>query len=63
MAVTNKFLVWTSEREGEYVTADSVTIKDDTVLYLLSGTIVKSYPSKEFYKYNELLYPLQDIGK
>ena len=54
MAVTSKHTVWVSENSGEFVVADEIFVGVDTVLFLVSGTVVKSYPTKEYIKYNKV---------
>jgi len=53
-ALTNKYMVWISENSGEFVIADEIFVGTDTVSFLISGTIVKSYPTKEYIKYNKV---------
>jgi hypothetical protein len=52
MALTNKYTIWTDYNKGEFVVADLIITLIDTVSFYLNGREVKSYPRKEFVKYN-----------
>jgi len=52
MEATNKYTIWTSETEAEYVWADDVVISKSHIGFIRNGKIVKQYLSNIFYRYN-----------
>lgn len=49
----SRFTVWTSENTGEFVRAERIVVDSDTVSFMVGDTVVKSYPAKQYLKYNK----------
>lgn len=62
MVPTNRFLVYTSENAGVFVKADEAVVHGDTVSFLFDKKVVRSFPKKDFFKYNEKFYALENIS-
>lgn len=47
-----KYLVWTSPNEGDFLWADKVQITKETALFWLGRKVIKSYLISDFLQYN-----------
>ena len=54
MALTNKWVVWIDAWRAEYVLADGVSEKDNTVSFLQGEIVVREYRKSEILKYYEV---------
>lgn len=59
MVHMSRFTVWTSENTGEFINAERMVVDRDTVSFMVGEKVVKSYPTKQYIKYNKEPKPVE----